>query len=217
MGCTQDQQDLQDGESRWRKSGYKDWLAEERTREAYGAITQQAAVLEGVSMEEFTQKMARVVLARLAVELHRIESTNDDGERFKCLRDIMWGVISMKREAAESGRLKREQARKAGFLLPEEEIEKQFWLWAADPENKERVRRRLFMTKEQKEAAIDELLAPDAHCWAADEEYIRSIGGKLGATLPEELFRRKEPQEPEKKPCSAKIPEATHHPAAPTR
>jgi hypothetical protein len=164
--------------------------------------------------------MTRVIITRLAMELHHIESTNDDEERFKCLRDIMWGVIFLRRGEAEAERLKREQARKAGFLLPEEEIEKQFWLWAADPDNKERVRRRLFMTKEEKEAAIDELLADDAHCWLADEEYIRSIGGKLGGTLPEEFLRAmkgKEPEEPEKKPCPERMPEPANHPAAPRR
>ncbi len=164
--------------SRWRQGGYNDWLTEEQTGEAVAAISSQGAALKGASVASLTENIAQVMVARLAMELHRLQSVEDDEARFKCFRDLIWGFIFLRRGEAESERLKREQARKAGLLLPEEEIEKQFCLWAADPENKERVRKRLFMSKEQKEAAIDELLADDAHCWMADEEYIRSIGGK---------------------------------------
>ena len=205
--------------SRWRQGGYKDWLAEEQTGEAVAALRNQGAALKGASAESLRENIALVMVARLAVELHRIESIEDDGTRFRCFRDLLWGFIFLRRGEAEAERLKREQARKAGFLLPEEEIEKQFWLWAADPENKERVRRRLFMSKEEKEAAIDELLADDLHCWMADEEYIRSIGGKLGAKLPEEFLRAmkgKEPEEPEKKPLPAPLREPPN-PTGPSR
>jgi hypothetical protein len=68
------------------------------------------------------------MVARLAVELHRIQSLEDDEARFKCFRDLLWGFIFLRRNETEAERLKREQARKAGFVLPEEEIEKQFWL-----------------------------------------------------------------------------------------
>jgi hypothetical protein len=205
--------------SRWRDGGYEEWLAEERTREAAVALANRAAALKEVSVKSLTESMALVMVGRLAVELRRIESMENDEARFKCLRDIMWGIIYLRREEAECERLKREQARKAGLLLPEKELEKQFFLWAADPDNKELVRRRLFMTKEQREAAIDELLADDAHCWLADEEYIKSIGGKLGATLPEEFLkemRGEKPEEPEKKPCPARLPEPPN-PTGPLR
>jgi hypothetical protein len=78
--------------SRWREGGYQDWLAEESAREAVTALCrQEAAAFEGVSTEVLTQKMAHVMLARLAVELRRVQSMEDDEARFKCLRDMMWG------------------------------------------------------------------------------------------------------------------------------
>jgi hypothetical protein len=202
-----------DNLSRWRKGGYTDWLTEERSRAAFSAISKQAAALEGVSLAALTQNMVLVTIARLAVELHRIESMEDDEARFKCLRDIMWGVIFLRRGEAESERLKREQERRAGFRLPQEELEKQFWLWAAVPENKESLRSRLFMSEAEKEAAIDHILSDDASFLAADEEYIRSIGGKLGAKIPEEFLKAKEPVEPPPPPCPIRLPEP-RHPAA---
>jgi hypothetical protein len=123
------------------------------------------------------------------VELRRIDSLQDQEPRCKSLRDIVWPYIFLQRGQAEAERLKREAARKAGFLLPAEELEKQFWLWAADPDHKESIRRRLFMTKEQKEAAIDEILSSESKYWLADEEYIKSIGGKLGAKPPDRFGR----------------------------
>jgi len=205
--------------SRWRNGGYEEWLAEERTKEAATALANQGAALKGVTVKSLTDNMALVMAARLAVELHRIQFLEDDQARFKCFRDILWGFIFLRREEAECERLRREQARKAGLLLPEKELEKQFFLWAADPDNKELVRRRLFMTKEQREAAIDELLADDAHCWLADEEYIKSIGGKLGATLPEEFLREmrgEKPEEAEKKAGPARLAEPPN-PTGPLR
>jgi hypothetical protein len=98
--------------------------------------------------------MALVTITKLAGELRRIESLADDAERFKCLRDLMWGVIYMRRGEAESERPKREQERKAGFRLPQDEQEKQFWLWTEVPENKESVRRRLEMV-----ASVDRISA----------------------------------------------------------
>ena len=120
--------------------------------------------------------------------------------------------------------MKREDRRKAGFLLPEEELEKQFWLWAEDPDNKEAIRGRLFMSKEERKAAIDEILADDAHLWMADKEYIKSIGGKLGRDIYAELGIKKKPEEPEikpekmpeKKPSTVWPPEPPH-PAAGSR
>lgn len=202
--------------SRWRDGGCEDWLAEERTREAACALANRAAALEGMSLGTLTQNMALVTLARLAVELRRIESMEDDATRFKCLRDLMWGVIFMQRGEAEAERSKREQERKAGFRLPQEELEKQFWLWAEVPENKESVRRRLFMTDAEKEAAIDHILRDDSSFWLADEEYIKSVGGKLGAKLPEEFLKAKAPEEPQKEACPARLPEP-RHPAAGSR
>jgi len=157
-----------------------------------------------------------VTITKLAGELRRIESLADDAARFKCLRDLMWGVIYMRRSEAESERLKREQERKAGFRLPQEELEKQFWLWAEVPENKESLRIRLFMSHEEKEAAIDHILSDDASFWRADEEYIRSIGGKLGGTIPEELLQAMHANKLEaaqKEACPARLPEP-RHPAA---
>jgi hypothetical protein len=39
------------------------------------------------------------------------------------------------------------------------------------------------------------LLAEDGEFWAADDEYIRPIGGKLGAKLPEEFMKAMEDHE----------------------
>jgi hypothetical protein len=202
--------------SRWRSGGYEDWLAEERTREAAAALAQRAAALEGFSLEILTQNMALVTIARLAVELGRIEAMEDDAARFKCLRDLMWGVIFLRRGEAESERLKREQERKAGLRLPQKELEQQFWRWAAVPENKESLRRRLFMSEAEKEAAVDRILSDDASYWLADEAYILAHGGQLGAKLPEELLRAKAPEEPRPEPCPARLPEP-RHPAAGSR
>jgi hypothetical protein len=157
--------------------------------------------------------MAFVTIARLAVELRRIESMEDDAARFKCPRDIMWGVIFLQRREAESERLKREQERRAGFRLPQEELGKQFWLWAEVPENKESLRRSLFMSDAEKEAAIDHILSDDGSFWAADEEYIRSIGGKLWAKIPEELLQAmnaKKLEALQQEPCPVRLPELRH-------
>jgi hypothetical protein len=202
--------------SRWRDGGYEDWLEEERTREAALALAHRAASLEGFSLETLTQNMTLVTIARLALELRRIEAMQDDAARFKCLRDLMWGLIFLRRGEAESERLKREQERKAGFRLSREELEKQFWLWAAVPENKESLRRRLFLSEAEKEAAMDQILSDDASYWLADEAYILAHGGKLGAKLPEELLSAKAPEEPRPEPCPARLPEP-RHPAAGSR
>jgi hypothetical protein len=205
--------------ARWRGGGYEDWLAEEQTKEAAAALAHRAAALEGVSLAALTQNMALVTIARLAVELRRIEAMEDDEARFKCLRDLLWGVIFMRRSEAESERLKRELERKAGFRLSQEELEKQVWLWAAVPENKESLRRRLFMSKEEKEAAMDQILTDDASYWLADEAYILAHGGKLGAKIPEEFtqaMNAKKLEEPQQEPCPARLPEP-RHPAAGSR
>jgi hypothetical protein len=202
--------------SRWRDGGYEDWLEEEQTKEAAVTLANRAAALEVLSVGSLTQNMALVTIARLAMELRRIESMEDDAARFKCLRDLMWGVIVLRQVEAESERRKREQERRAGFRLPQEELEKQFWLWAKVPENKESVRRRLFMTDAEREAAIDHILSDNSSYWEADEEYIKSIGGELGAEPPEEFLKPKPPEEPQKEPCPARLPEP-RHPAAGSR
>jgi hypothetical protein len=205
-----------DNLSRWRRGGYQDWLEEEQTKEAAVTLANRAAALEVLSVGSLTQNMALVTIARLAMELRRIESMEDDAARFKCLRDLMWGVIVLRQVEAESERRKREQERRAGFRLPQEELEKQFWLWAKVPENKESVRRRLFMTDAEREAAIDHILSDNSSYWEADEEYIKSIGGELGAEPPEEFLKPKPPEEPQKEPCPARLPEP-RHPAAGSR
>jgi hypothetical protein len=128
-------------------------------------------------LNDLTQNMALVTMAQLGVEMRRIQSMPDDDARFKCLREILWAVIFLQRNTAEAERLKQAERRKAGYRLSDEELEKQFWLWASDPEHKESIHRRLFMSKEEKQAAIDHILADDSDYWQADEAYIKSIGG----------------------------------------
>ena len=178
--------------SRWRQGGYQDWLAEERTQEGVAKLNRRADALKGSTLNDLTHNMALVTVARLAVELGRIESMEDDEARFKSLRDIVWAVIFMQRNAAEAERMKQEERRKAGYRLPEKELEKQFWLWAAEPEHKESIHRRLFMSKEEKQAAIDHILADNSSYWEADEAYIKSIGGTLGGERPEQLRKMAE-------------------------
>jgi hypothetical protein len=172
---------------RWREGGYQDWLQEELAKEGGLSLAQQGKALQGFTLNDLTQNMALVTMARLGLELRRILSMPDDDARFKCLRDILWAVIFMQRNSAEAERLKRAERKKAGYLLSEEELEKQFWLWAKDPDHKEHIRARLFMSKEEREAAIDEILSTDY--WAADEEYIKAIGGELGEEQKQEMRR----------------------------
>lgn len=178
--------------SRWREGGHQDYLAEQLVTKGATDLVKDAAAIKGFPLNDLAQNMALVTVARLGVELRRIGLMQDDEARFKCLRDIIWAVIFLRRGEAETERLKRDQRKKEGYLLSEEELEKQVWLWASDPEHKESLRRRLFMSEEEKQAAAEEILSSDSKFLLADEEYIKSIGGKLGARLPEEFVKAME-------------------------
>jgi hypothetical protein len=138
--------------SAWKKGGYQDWEEEQTTLEAVATLREQSTGLQEAAKDGLTDRMTLVLTAKMAVELKRLNSVPDGEKKAKIWRELLGGVMLLRRGELQGQRLSLEREKIAlRRELHDKETEEAFWLWVDKEENRDKVLERLLPPEECEE------------------------------------------------------------------
>jgi len=135
--------------SRWRRKGYKSWLAEQRSLTAVTALLEQSNALQESAKEGLGERMNLVLTAKMAEEIQQLDLLPEGPKKSKIRRELIGAVAILRRGDFHGDRLRVERE-KLGFRreLHQREREAEFWQWIEKEEHRAKILDRL-LTPEQ--------------------------------------------------------------------
>jgi hypothetical protein len=126
--------------SRWRSGGYLSWERRQEALEAIATLGEESFSIQDSVKEGLANRIATVLCAQLAVQVKRLEELPDGPERANVWRELLFGLVLLRRGDLQSERLKAEKERFEfkRFRGPAE-MEAAFLKWAGTKENREKV------------------------------------------------------------------------------
>ena len=164
--------------SEWRQGGYREWLAQQESFETAGRMAADAAELQQPSTLPLTDHLAVWLTARYLVAARKLDPASGQTD-WKPWRELCKDLIGLRRGDHSAERLRLERERLADDRLERnQDLEKLFWEWFAQPKIQEKIRRK---EEEEEEKAVRDLEAID--------EVRRAVFGEL----PEDRQNMKSP------------------------
>jgi hypothetical protein len=96
--------------SRWKRGGYRDWLADKEARSVAGQMVAEANAAAGEGAAPLTETLAQWVAARYAVATRRLAAA-DDEEAWRLLREMCGDVVQLRRRDYAAQRLELDRQR----------------------------------------------------------------------------------------------------------
>jgi hypothetical protein len=146
---------LQNNLSRWKTGGYVRWEAEQTAQEAAARLVEQATGLQEAVKAGLADHMTLVLIAKMAVELERLDTIPDGEEKSKIRRQLIGSLVLLRRGDLQGERILVERE-KLGFRreLHQREREAEFWQWIEKEEYRDQILEKL-LTPEQNDAEIE--------------------------------------------------------------
>jgi hypothetical protein len=131
--------------SRWRAGGFLAWVSKQESLEAIALLGEEMEGVQEAAHEGLANRMALVLVARLAVQLRAFEEMPEGPAKSLAWRDLLGGLVLLRRGDLQAEKLRAEKERfEHRKFRNAAELEEAFLRWVEVPENKARVRAVVF-------------------------------------------------------------------------
>ncbi len=125
--------------SEWRKGGYQDWIARQQIIEIAGSLSEEAATWESEGRAPLADTLAHWVAGRYALATREM-TTADGSDAWESLRGFCRDLVELRKGDHSAQRLRLERERLQWERERDQQrLDEQFWEWAAQPENRDRI------------------------------------------------------------------------------
>ena len=150
--------------SHWRGGGYHAWEDRQDSREAVALLVEEFGGREHVPPEGVASLVAKVLSAKLAVQVQRLEEMPEGEDKARLWGQLLGALVLLRRGDLHAERLRNEKERfEHRKFRNEREFEEALLRWAARPGNRERLRATIFAedakTPKERRAEIRERVA----------------------------------------------------------
>lgn len=97
--------------SQWKTGGYAAWEIGERMAENVKQVMEGTSTLQSTAKEGLTDRMALMLAAIMATQIHRFESMEDGVEKAKLWRELRISLMALKKCELAAARLEMERER----------------------------------------------------------------------------------------------------------
>jgi hypothetical protein len=151
----------QEDVSNWKQGSYRDWLAQREAMAEVRRVVAEAQELSRAADGALTDNLAIWTAGRYAIATRQLAAKDGNGAvDWNLLRALCHDLVDLRRgdHSAEWLRIERERL-EMDRAEQKEELEKRFWEWAK--ENQEKICQREVMTPEEKQARIRQILGTE--------------------------------------------------------
>jgi hypothetical protein len=135
----------EDNISRWRGGGYLAWEDRQDSLEAVALLAEESGDLAQASPESVANLVAKVLSAKLAVQLQRLEAMPEGEDKARFWGQLLGALVLLRRGDLHAERLRAEKERfEHRKFRNEKEFEEALLRWSGRPENRQRLRETLF-------------------------------------------------------------------------